>query len=440
MKRASAILIHGTRQMKRWRVKALAMAGFCHPHDILSRSNTRKSPAIWAFYRVWAAFCNIVPSSVKEHAAESGHYGFISLNGLDEVCMARLFLPFRKTQFLIFLGLCLSLPLGETVLIPSNAQAQTFIENILKRDARKAQTRKKQPIAKKQTRAFQPKRKKPATAAKPAQVPASSATAPLPIPMAIPVPEPKPEPPKPAQETPAQETRDKIEEIPAPTKTEPREKDAEKQPAKENDKTDQQPVEKEASQPTKDARIYQVACPALISGDVEGKLLPPIEDGEQCGTRSPVLLNAIGKDEKLKFANPVTTNCAMAVTLAQWSNEVKKAAREIYGPDIKISAITTGSDYQCRRVNGASTGRVSEHAFANALDIMAFTFSDGAKTELASGWQGADKEKAFWRAVHAASCKMFMTVIGPDGDAAHKTNMHLDQGCHGKSCLTRICQ
>lgn len=154
----------------------------------------------------------------------------------------------------------------------------------------------------------------------------------------------------------------------------------------------------------------------------------------------PLSLTAIGKDDPLKFANAVTTNCAMAVTLAQWSSEVTKAAKDVYGPDSKIAEIGTGSDYQCRKVNGASTGRVSEHAFANALDIMSFKFSDGSKTELESGWNGTDKEKAFWRAVHSASCKLFMTVIGPDGDAAHRTNMHLDQGCHGKSCLARICQ
>ncbi len=177
-----------------------------------------------------------------------------------------------------------------------------------------------------------------------------------------------------------------------------------------------------------------------MTGDVEGKILSPIEEGLQCSARSPLSLTAIGKNEPLKFANAVTTNCAMAVTLAEWSKDVKDAARKVYGDSIKITEIGTGSDYQCRNVNGASTGRVSEHAFANALDIMSFKFSDGSKTELESGWNGSEKEKAFWRAVHGASCKLFMTVIGPDGDAAHRTNMHLDQGCHGKSCIARICQ
>lgn len=193
-------------------------------------------------------------------------------------------------------------------------------------------------------------------------------------------------------------------------------------------------------EPKKAERIYQVSCPALMAGDVEGKLLPPIEDGAQCTARSPLSLTAIGKAEPLKFANAITTNCAMAVTLAQWAVDVKDAAKTVYGKDVKITEVGTGSDYQCRNVNGASEGRVSEHAFANALDIMSFKFSDGSKTELESGWNGSEKEKNFWRAVHGASCKFFMTVIGPDGDAAHHTNMHLDQGCHGKSCLARICQ
>lgn len=246
--------------------------------------------------------------------------------------------------------------------------------------------------------------------------------------------------------------------IPLPTTSPRREEETAKQPEKSEaartpstetaplpDKKPEQPVESAEptpapAPPAKPERIYQVSCPALMAGDVEGKLLPPIEDGPQCSARSPLSLTAIGKAEPLKFTTAVTTNCAMAVTLAEWSKDVSDAAKKVYGDRVKITEIGTGSDYQCRNVNGASKGRVSEHAFANALDIMSFKFSDGSKTELESGWNGSEKEKSFWRAVHGASCKLFMTVIGPDGDAAHKTNMHLDQGCHGKSCLARICQ
>ena len=281
----------------------------------------------------------------------------------------------------------------------NEAQAQTFIERILRQDARKAKQQHKRPVA---------KRNQKNKSAKPETKPFAD----LKIP--IPTPAPRPEDAASNGTAPVPDKRPQ----PAPTS----------------------PPNELLKPAKKDQRIYQVSCPALISGEVEGKLLPPIEDSEQCGTHSPLSLTAIGKNEPLKFANAVTTNCAMAVTLAQWSTDVAKAAKDFYGPDSKISEIGTGSDYQCRKVNGASAGRVSEHAFANALDIMSFTFSDGSKTQLESGWNGSEKEKAFWRAVHSASCKLFMTVIGPDGDAAHRTNMHLDQGCHGTSCLARICQ
>lgn len=331
------------------------------------------------------------------------------------------------------------------------AQAQTFIERILKQDAQKAKQHRKRPPVKrshkkspaKQQGAKQPE--KTATRAETKPVPGLTVPVPTPAPHkndaavtkpvepeTLPVPTEKPEaqPTEQPQPEPVQ---------PAPAPAEP------PKPAENPKQTDEKPQEPKSDRdqqpkPEKDERVYQVSCPALISGEVEGKLLPPIKDGEQCGAHSPLSLTAIGKDEPLKFANTVTTNCAMAVTLAQWSDEVAKAAKDVYGPASKISEIGTGSDYQCRKVNGASSGRVSEHAFANALDIMSFKFSDGSKTELESGWNGSDKDKAFWRAVHSASCKLFMTVIGPDGDAAHRTNMHLDQGCHGKSCLARICQ
>ncbi|URQ76391.1 MAG: extensin family protein [Candidatus Ochrobactrum gambitense] len=328
-------------------------------------------------------------------------------------------------------------PAGAAVLYPQPAQAQTFIEKILKRDAQKAKQQRKRPSAKpqKKRRSRQPA---PRQEQKAPEKPTSQSALPVVGPVPTPAPRPEPVPEAAPVPTPTPAPEPKPDEKPAPKN--------EAQPAvivppeKPTPPEQAEPKQPEPAKPAPDERVYQVACPALISGEVEGKLLSPIEDGAQCGVHSPLSLTAIGKDEPLKLANPVTTNCAMAVTLAQWSNDVKNAAQDIYGKDIKITQIGTGSDYQCRKVNGASTGRVSEHAFGNALDIMSFTFSDGSKTELESGWNGADKEKAFWRAVHGASCKLFMTVIGPDGDAAHHTNMHLDQGCHGKTCTARICQ
>jgi hypothetical protein len=204
-----------------------------------------------------------------------------------------------------------------------------------------------------------------------------------------------------------------------------------------DDKPDHEESVEKADPSVSPDRVYQNACPALLNGEVVGELVPPLSEG-MCGERSPLKITAIGKDNPVKLAVPITTNCAMAGSLATWVVEVQKDAQAYFGAEIE--SITTGSDYQCRKVNNGHKGRVSEHAFANAVDIVSFKFKNGKTTELGSGWRGKPEEQTFWRALHKASCDRFMTVIGPDGDAAHQGNLHLDLGCHGRKCEARICQ
>jgi hypothetical protein len=208
-------------------------------------------------------------------------------------------------------------------------------------------------------------------------------------------------------------------------------------PGNEEKKPEHDASAEKADPATSPDRIYQNACPAIMNGEVQGELVPPLSEGV-CGERSPLKITAIGKDNPVSLAAPVTTNCAMAGSLANWIVEIQKEAQKNFGSEIE--SITTGSDYQCRKVNNAHKGRVSEHAFANALDIVSFKFKNGKMTELGSGWKGKPEERAFWSSLHKASCERFMTVIGPDGDSAHQGNLHLDLGCHGKSCGARICQ
>lgn len=330
-----------------------------------------------------------------------------------------------RNGLLTIMAAALSLFIAPDMNVPAisgQAKAENILDIFKPKTTRKRTTRTRRTAQRKQS---QRSRK------------SSTATEAAPAPNAVPVPQPKPgsEEAKPEEKQPAPEPKE-----PAPTPEEkPEVKPQETPPlpatppAQLEDAAphDETPVEE------KDERVYQAACPALMNGDVQGKLIPPLSDGI-CGERSPLSLTAIGKDPSLPFAAPITTNCAMAVTLAQWAKEVRAAALKSFNSEIE--AIGTGSDYQCRKVNGASSGRTSEHAFANALDIMSFRFKNGRTTELATGWDGTPEEKEFWHAVHKTSCDMFMTVIGPDGDAAHKTNLHLDQGCHGGNCTSRICQ
>jgi hypothetical protein len=69
---------------------------------------------------------------------------------------------------------------------------------------------------------------------------------------------------------------------------------------------------------------------------------------------------------------------------------------------------------------------LSEHAFANAVDVSAFVLRDGRRVSVLNGWRGSPKERAFLRRLHQSACKRFGTVLGPEYNAAHANHFHFD--------------
>ena len=55
-----------------------------------------------------------------------------------------------------------------------------------------------------------------------------------------------------------------------------------------------------------------------------------------------------------------------------------------------------------------------------------------------SGWWGPLAERNFLRAVHAGSCHVFTTVLGPAYDYNHRDHFHLDLAKHNAE--GRICK
>jgi hypothetical protein len=118
---------------------------------------------------------------------------------------------------------------------------------------------------------------------------------------------------------------------------------------------------------------------------VTADLVPiaPIREGE-CGTPAPVLLRSIGSKDEVILDPPLLINCPMVVALHRWFDEaVQPSARGTLGsPVVKIN----GSSYVCRTVYDLPNGNLSQHAFANALDLPAFILADGRRLDLSHGW------------------------------------------------------
>jgi hypothetical protein len=132
-------------------------------------------------------------------------------------------------------------------------------------------------------------------------------------------------------------------------------------------------------------------------------------------------------------------SCNMVPVVTTWlAREVQPAAMASFG--VPVVELKTAGTYSCRRQNHARSGRWSEHAFANAIDVTGFVFADGRETRVKSGFNGSQQEQAFWRDVMFGGCQHFNTVLGPGSDRNHEDHLHLDLARHSVQRKVRICR
>jgi hypothetical protein len=186
-------------------------------------------------------------------------------------------------------------------------------------------------------------------------------------------------------------------------------------------------------------RVYQAACPAVLSGSIEASMLEPIVEGA-CGERSPLSVTAVlvhGRMVPLSSAAILT--CGMASLLPAWLEAIDGylMSRE----DTRLTRVVVGTSYYCRNRNNAARADVSEHGFANALDVTGFELEDGRTISLPDGWiDPMSPAGRLLRFAHGAACALFTTTLGPEANALHADHLHLDLGCHGGACAARLCE
>lgn len=138
-----------------------------------------------------------------------------------------------------------------------------------------------------------------------------------------------------------------------------------------------------------------------------------------CSIPYPITLKTLGKS--IGIGPETELNCEMAEAAARFAADViQPAAKAEFAADLK--SIDQASAFVCRPRHAG--GKLSEHAFGNALDISSFTLSDGKKIEI--GPAPPEKDAKFLNAVRKAACGPFKTVLGPGSDADHALHFHLD--------------
>ncbi|MDH3668066.1 MAG: extensin family protein [Paracoccaceae bacterium] len=172
-------------------------------------------------------------------------------------------------------------------------------------------------------------------------------------------------------------------------------------------------------------RDWAACRAALMRGGAQATSVGDRTASAQCHMRGAVRL------DRLSHARlaPEATRCAIALRLLMWERHaLQPAAREILGT--AVARIDHFGSYSCRpiRSHRGPTGRMSEHATANAFDISGFVLSDGRRISLRRGWDGKSGEAAFLRRARDGLCDYFRVVLSPDYNALHADHLHVDQG------------
>ena len=151
-----------------------------------------------------------------------------------------------------------------------------------------------------------------------------------------------------------------------------------------------------------------------------------------CGLNHPFKVYALA-DGTVKLNTPSLLDCSMIPVLDDWiKTTVQPDALARFGePVVQIDTMGT---YSCRGINNQSGASLSEHAFANAIDVGGFVLASGRQLNVMRGWKSADvQESAFLHDAHAGACSTFTTVLGPGANIFHYNHVHLDLAMHGNT-------
>jgi len=131
------------------------------------------------------------------------------------------------------------------------------------------------------------------------------------------------------------------------------------------------------------------------------------------------------------FSSSFIASCPLAAAFALFEqHDLQPAAQAVFGQ--RVAWVEHVGSFACRSIAGSQ--RRSQHASANALDIVGFRLADGRRIRVLQDWPKQGKNAEFLRQVQQGACRRFNTTLGPEYNAAHRDHFHVDMG------LWRMCR
>jgi hypothetical protein len=159
--------------------------------------------------------------------------------------------------------------------------------------------------------------------------------------------------------------------------------------------------------------------------------LPVHQEGRgkrTCGAPQ-VIVYTRGPGE-ISYSPPPLLTCSMALALASFEKILQQeAARSFGSPVVRVDQLGT---YSCREIVGYP-GWVSEHSYANAIDLARFVLKSGTVVDVERDFdkgEGAPRRPAgaLLRTIsqRAYDEDVFSHVLTPFFNSAHRNHFHLD--------------
>jgi hypothetical protein len=152
-----------------------------------------------------------------------------------------------------------------------------------------------------------------------------------------------------------------------------------------------------------------------------------LRNGIECG--APELVVYRGPKGGVRWNAAPLVSCGMALALARFETVLAEVAERELGS--RVVKIEQGGTYNCRKM--ARFDLVSEHSFANAIDVRSFRLADGrtVSVERHFGRPGSEPRTREGRFLRALAHRMyddgvFSVVLTEYFDRLHRDHFHLD--------------
>jgi hypothetical protein len=149
--------------------------------------------------------------------------------------------------------------------------------------------------------------------------------------------------------------------------------------------------------------------------------------GAECGAHEAVVYR--GPKGGVRWSSAPLVSCGMALALGRFETVLAEVSETELGS--RVVRIEQGGTYNCRKM--ARFDLVSEHSYANAIDVRSFRLADGrtVSVERHFGRPGTEPRTKEGRFLHALAHRLyddgvFSVVLTEYFDRLHRDHFHFD--------------